>query len=297
MKANVYTSMMSLVLMAGMMLAAGTMTAQTMQGRTRPGVATTNGTTTRSNNNSSSRRPEVSAAPKSDNRNDHSRPSAGSSHSTDTRGKSGHSTGNTGGTTHVIPKPKVQVPSGSSHHSGHSTASVQRMDWSRPTPPPAREYRPVAHSYYRPVMPASYRPLYSAPAIDRILGLRFGSYYNSSLDYLYRKGYYIDGWYNGTIYLRDVNLLGSLWTDVMLGYDSYNRLEGAEFTFSTAYNDRTRYNSVYRSLCNTYGAPVNMARSGFEASVTWWGGNATGFVTLSYSLQGGRFYTTLNIGC
>ena len=282
--------------MAGMLMTGSELTAQTMQGRQRPSVASTNG-----NNNVGSRRPDVSGVGKNSGNAEGNRSGGGTM-----QGHSGGTTrgggtmqggGNThgsstahSGNTHAIPKPAVTIPGGNKN-------GDRKHDWSRPMAPPAREYRPVVHNAYRPVMPSAYRPMAGAPVIDRILGLRFGSYYSSGLDYLYTNGYHIDGWYGGTIYLRDVSMLGTLWTDVMLGYDNCNRLDNAQFFFSTAFSDRSRYNSVYRDLCYTYGTPVSQSRAGFEASVTWWGGSATGYITLAYYIDNGRFYTTLTVGC
>ncbi|MBR1803547.1 MAG: hypothetical protein IJ775_01390 [Muribaculaceae bacterium] len=170
--------------------------------------------------------------------------------------------------------------------------NYDRGNWSRPLPPPARPYRPAPLRYYRPVVPVHYRPYAGAPVIDRILGLRFGSLFDISLNYLYTNNYYIDGYDTNIIYLRDVRMLNLLWPDVMLSYDSYGALANAQFVISTGYADRSRYNRLYHDLCAVYGPPISVDSAG----ATWFGGNTTGYVTLSAVMNGARFYTTLSVG-
>lgn len=170
--------------------------------------------------------------------------------------------------------------------------NYDRGNWSRPLPPPARPYRPAPLRYYRPVVPVHYRPYAGAPVIDRILGLRFGSLFDISLNYLYTNNYYIDGYDTNIIYLRDVRMLNLLWPDVMLSYDSYGALANAQFVISTGYADRSRYNRLYHDLCAVYGPPISVDAAG----ATWFGGNTTGYVTLSAVMNGARFYTTLSVG-
>lgn len=164
-------------------------------------------------------------------------------------------------------------------------------NWGRPLPPPHRPYRPAPLRYYRPVVPVHYRPYYGAPVIDRILGLMFGTLYDMSLDYLYTNGYYIDGYQDNIIYLRDVRMLNLLWPDVMLCYDG-GRLANAQFVYATTYRDRARYNRIYHDLSAVYGPPISVE----SGMATWFGGNTTGYVTLSMGTDYGRYYTTLSIG-
>lgn len=175
----------------------------------------------------------------------------------------------------------------------HYSHNFSHGNWhSRPLPPPARPYRPAPLRYYRPVIPAHYRPYVGAPVIDRILGLTFGSLFDVSLNYLYSNGYYIDGYTADVVYLRDVRMLNLMWPDVMLSYDSYGGLANAQFVFSTGYADRSRYNRLYHDLCAVYGPPISVDSYG----ATWFGGNTTGYVTLTADFNGARFYTTLSVG-
>ena len=157
-------------------------------------------------------------------------------------------------------------------------------------------YRPLPLRYYRPVVPVHYRPLVGAPIIDRILGITFGTYMDVSLSHLYYNGYDIDGYDNGIVYLRNVGMLNLTWHDVMLNYDDYGRLVNAQFVYSQSYRDYSRYDRVYRDLCAVYGSPIAVNDNAFESAATWFGGNSTGYVTLSFGYQAGRYYTTLSVG-
>jgi len=167
----------------------------------------------------------------------------------------------------------------------------ERHIWDRPLPPPHRPHRPAPWVVFRPTIPAGWHPYVGAPTIDRILGLLFGTLYNVSLDYLYSNGYFIDGYADGVIFLRDVPMLNLYWPDAMLNYDN-NRLVNAQFVYYSSYYDMSRYNRVYRSLSRIYGAPV--FRDG--TTISWYGGNNTGFVTLSMYNDYGNYYTTMSIG-
>ena len=174
----------------------------------------------------------------------------------------------------------------------HHNYGNHSWSWSRPLPPPARPYRPAPLVWYRPVIPAGWHPYAGAPVIDRILGITFGTLFDASLDYLYYNGYEIDGYADHIIYLRNVPLVNYIWDDVMLSYDSYDRLVNAQFVFHATHSNRLRYERVYRNLCRVYGQPVARTSEG----ISWYGGNSTGWVTLSMHNNLGHYYTTLSIG-
>ena len=178
------------------------------------------------------------------------------------------------------------------HYRDQFSWNHSHHNWSRPLPPPVRHYRPAPIVWYRPVIPVGWHYYYNAPYIDRILGLTFGSLFDTSLDYLYYNGYEIDGYADNIIYLRNVRLLNLLWDDVMLCYDSHNQLVNAQFVFQTSYYDRHRYERVYNSLCRVYGTPF----TNDHGTLSWYGGNNTGWVTLSMNENLGHCYTTLSIG-
>jgi len=178
------------------------------------------------------------------------------------------------------------------HYHNEFSWNHTHHNWSRPLPPPARPYRPAPLVWYRPVIPTGWYPYASAPIIDRILGLNFGTLFDISLDYLYYNGYEIDGYADNIIYLRNVRLLNYLWDDVMLCYDSYNQLVNAQFVFQTSYYDRYRYERIYRSLCRVYGNPF----TNDHGALSWYGGKNTGWVTLAMHDNLGHYYTTLSIG-
>ena len=132
----------------------------------------------------------------------------------------------------------------------------------------------------------------SAPVITGILGLEFGTYLDASLNYLYYNGYNIDGYQDNVVYLRDVNLMGYSWPDVMLQYSDAGGLCYAEFATSSSYRDDYRFNSLYNSLCATYGSPINSGNGYFS----WYGGNQTGFINLNFAYDNGRYYTVMTFG-
>lgn len=146
--------------------------------------------------------------------------------------------------------------------------------------------------YYRPIIPTGYRYYVSAPIISGVLGLEFGTYLDASLNYLYYNGYDIDGYQDNVVYLRDVNMMGYSWPDVMLQYDSNGGMYYAEFVTSTSYQDDYRFRSLYNSLCNTFGTPINSGNGHFS----WYGRNGSGFVNLNTMYDGGRFFTVLTFG-
>ena len=167
-----------------------------------------------------------------------------------------------------------------------------RWSWHAPIAPPFRQWRPRIVWYYRPIIPTGYRYYVSAPIISGVLGLEFGTYLDASLNYLYYNGYDIDGYQDNVVYLRDVNMMGYSWPDVMLQYDSNGGMYYAEFVTSTSYQDDYRFRSLYNSLCNTFGTPINSGNGHFS----WYGRNGSGFVNLNTMYDGGRFFTVLTFG-
>ena len=144
------------------------------------------------------------------------------------------------------------------------------------------------------MIPVGWHPWHKAPVIRGILGLTFGTAYYASLDYLFDRGYEIDGYYDGIVYLRNIVEMRVTWPDVMLNYGTNNAFSSAEFHYSTSFDDLGRFNYVHRELCRIYGSPMsyNESRSGIQA--VWYGGNSIGYVTLEYSYMSGRYYTTLS---
>ena len=188
-------------------------------------------------------------------------------------------------------------PNGGNH--GHVTPP--RPGHNRPPmiAPPMRPHRPVAHRWSRPVPPPAWRPRPHAPSISAILGITFGTAFNISLDYLFGKGYIVDGYGDNRVYLRDVNQFNYYWPDATLYYGN-SGLTRSEFLYSTSYPDMMRYNSLYNSLTGTYGPPVNYVTSGASVTATWFAPNR-GYVTLQYAPQysiGGalRYFTTISFG-
>lgn len=198
------------------------------------------------------------------------------------------------------PNPGVNHWPGAIHHnptpSPKPSPSPIRHNWRTPTPPPVREYRPIGRAIPRPVVAPGYRPHAGVPIINTILGVTFGTLYYNSLDYLYNKGYEIDGYADNTVYLRNVRELSFSWPDATIYYDNYGQMNAAQFFYSTSYNGLNRFNSLYRELSLTYGAPVSSSISGLDRVITWYGGDMQGYVTLEYAHERGRYYTILSYG-
>ena len=175
----------------------------------------------------------------------------------------------------------------------HNHYRYNDWSWHSPVRPPHRPYRPSSLWYYRPIVPTGFRFYVSAPVISGVLGLEFGTPFGSSLNFLYYNGYEIDGYYDNIVYLRDVPMVGYVWPDVMLQYDN-NGLAFVQFTVSSPYDDRARFNRLYNDLCMSYGTPIR--RSGYNGYYSWYGGNGVGYVNLGLTYSGGRYYTSLSFG-
>ena len=169
--------------------------------------------------------------------------------------------------------------------------------WGHPCRPPYRPWRPTPWVVHRPVVPAGWVWCSSAPRIYRVLGIQFGTVFSVSINHLFTYGYNIDGYYDNVIYLRDVPMLNYSWPNVMLNYAPGGGLASAMFSNSFAFRDLAMYNRLYNTLCGTYGSPVDARTTPYEGTVSWWGGEGQGYVTLTYYTdQNGRFYTNLTIG-
>ena len=197
-------------------------------------------------------------------------------------------------------RPGIGRPNGPGHvhmpPSHHDVITHRPGSWHTPVAPPYRSFRPVCHHIFRPVPPPHYRPWHRAPVISGILGLTFGTAYYTSLDYLFNRGYEIDGYYDGVVYLRNIQELSCFWPDVMLNYGTGRTLSSAEFHYSTSYDDLGRFNRLYSDLCSRYGQPMRYIEDDEGIRSTWYGGNARGFVSLEYFYRSNRFYTTLSYG-
>lgn len=205
-------------------------------------------------------------------------------------GNNGIHNGHNGGVSHW---PGYRPPSGPAPVVRPGT---HRPNWSTPVPPPHRNYRPIGRPSPRPVPPHGYHPCHTAPVIHTILGITFGTLYNASLDYLYSKGYEIDGYADNTVYLRNVPEMGYTWPDATIYYDSYGRLASSQFIYSTSFSALGRYDRLYHTLSMTYGSPVSASWNGAHRETIWYGGDARGYVSLEYDYSGGRYYTILSYG-
>ena len=225
------------------------------------------------------------------NHNGNSKPGNNGNYNPGKPGNNGNHNGNhNGGVSHW---PGYRPPSGPAPVVRPGT---HRPNWSTPVPPPHRNYRPIGRPIPRPVPPHGYHPCHTAPVIHTILGITFGTLYNASLDYLYSKGYEIDGYADNTVYLRNVPEMGYTWPDATIYYDSYGRLASSQFIYSTSFSALGRYDRLYHTLSMTYGSPVSASWNGAHRETIWYGGDARGYVSLEYDYSGGRYYTILSYG-
>ena len=252
----------------------------------------------RNNNNKTNNRPSRpgngsnnSRPGNNGNHNGNSKPGNNGNYNPGKPGNNGNHNGNhNGGVSHW---PGYRPPSGPAPVVRPGT---HRPNWSTPVPPPHRNYRPIGRPIPRPVPPHGYHPCHTAPVIHTILGITFGTLYNASLDYLYSKGYEIDGYADNTVYLRNVPEMGYTWPDATIYYDSYGRLASSQFIYSTSFSALGRYDRLYHTLSMTYGSPVSASWNGAHRETIWYGGDARGYVSLEYDYSGGRYYTILSYG-
>ncbi len=172
------------------------------------------------------------------------------------------------------------------HHYGH----INR--------PPHRPYRPVP-CYHRPTPPVYYRPHCHISPLQAVLGVALGVAFDNSVNVFIGRNYYVDGYSDNYLYMRDVNAYNYNWPDVMLYYNN-GYLASSQFSYSSPNYDGYRYNNIYSQLYNAYGAPAIAQNITNGRRVTWWGYDNQ-YVTLefqsTYNYDGGvRYYTTLIIG-
>lgn len=158
--------------------------------------------------------------------------------------------------------------------------------------------RPKYHfGRWRPLPPPPPRPRnyyvynYSVPSISSILGITFGTLIDYGIRSLINAGYTVAGYQNNAIFLNNIPMLGLTWPQATVYYGN-NGMNGALFQYrSDRYNAGT-YDDVYYQLCRTYGDPLESRSNGTSRSATWWGGNNTGYITLSVSGQNNGYYNT-----
>ncbi len=180
---------------------------------------------------------------------------------------------------------------------GHGSHPAVRPGNYRPgvgRPPMHAGFRPGG-AWHRPVPPRGWRPGgRRVPAFRSILGINFGLSIGLSLQALQASNYIVDGYNGNEVYLTNVPMQGYYWPSATMYYNN-GGLVGSQFVYPSTGYDMARYNGVYNSLYNAYGAPV--VTNG--AQVTWFGGNNE-FITLNFMpvVSGGvsRFYTTLSFG-
>ena len=164
--------------------------------------------------------------------------------------------------------------------------------WRNPIRPSVRQWRPSTMWVYRPIVTININRYSSYPTIAGVLGLRWGTSFINSLNYLYYCGYEIDGFENNIVYLTDVELMDYAWDDVMLQFDGNDNLDYVEFAFWNYTYDTSRFYSLYHTLCSIYGSPVSYDNSMYS----WYGGDGIGYVNLGMQYGTDVCYTVLAFG-
>ena len=149
--------------------------------------------------------------------------------------------------------------------------------------------------------PPAFRPCPTAPMLTAVFGLPFGISINISIDNLRRDGYYIDGYNNNEVYLRNVYEMNYSWDDGVVIYDSSGRMQSARLYQSTYGYDSSRFDNLYSQICSQYGLPATQKYRNGEKTVTWYDRNGSHYVSLAYNhmtSDGGypRYYTILCYG-
>lgn len=127
-----------------------------------------------------------------------------------------------------------------------------------------------------------------------ILGVALGTAIGASLTALANNGYTVSSYGNDVVYLTNVPQMNYYWPDAALYYNN-GMLYGSQFTNATPYYDMSRFNSLYATFTSQYGMPVEYITRGGITRATWYGA-ANRFVTLTFGLNGGSYYTTLSFG-
>lgn len=192
---------------------------------------------------------------------------------------------------------------GHGNHFGPGSAGIAR--------PPKHNghYRPVApvHPYRytmrppRPVPPGHYRPYIGPRRMSlgqAVLAFTLGSAFNAALDFFFDNGYSVGGFGNDVIYLNNVSMCNYIWPETSLFYNN-GMLATQQYCYASPYNDRARFNAIYRDMCRAYGNPY-MRNLPSGLSATWMSGGGD-YITLeyqpTYSPAGVlNFFTTLTFG-
>lgn len=296
-------------LVAFAMVAAPVAEAQT---RGRAGYAERNGATT--SNNTPSSRPNNGGnnghgRPGGNNQGNH-RPGNNGQHRPGGNNQGNHRPGNQPGNNHRPPQGGNQWGNhGGNYRPGqpgrpghHRPGGDYRPGYHRPTPPPPPRrhhygYRhpvPFFGHYHRPVPPPAWHYRAGGPVFGTILGVALGTAISVSINSLINSGYTVSSYGDNVVYLQNVPQMNYTWPDAALYYNN-GVLYGSQFTYPTPYYDMSRYNNLYGIFTSQYGMPVQTTNQGGVMSASWFGaGNR--YVTLSFGLNGGAYYTTLSFG-
>lgn len=153
--------------------------------------------------------------------------------------------------------------------------------------------------WHRPTPPPLWRPVRRGPSFGTILGVALGTALYNSVNSLINAGYYVDGYQDGMVYLRDINQYNYFWPDATLRYDN-GVLIGSEYMYTTPGYDLARYSAIYNEMYGLYGVPAMSSGPGTGIlSATWFGPNQC-YITVEFRpvTMGGvmRYCTSVSQG-
>lgn len=214
----------------------------------------------------------------------------------------------------IKPNNPGHKPGGNKHHDSHGNSAPKpgvkpHNDYKHhdyhPPRPGGGHWGPPPHNDYRWTRPVPPPPPHhhvnpGVPVINTVFGLTFGTFIDYGINALVNFGYNVVGYVNNTIYMTNVMQFGYNWPDVQLYYND-GLLSSTIMQYWSYTPDQTRYNSLHRQLCTLYGSPIASSHNNGFKTVSWWGGNYTGYVTLEYGyghsdMGHAGYYTNLIIG-
>lgn len=152
----------------------------------------------------------------------------------------------------------------------------------RPAPPPHRPGRPPIVAWRPPVPPPAWRPGVRGPSFSTVLGVTLGTALANTVNALISAGYNVDGYQDGTVYLRGINSYNYYWPDATMRYNPAGALIGAEYLYTTQGYDLSRYTGLYNQMYGLYGIPAISSSPGSGTlSATWFGPNNC-YITVKY---------------
>lgn len=157
-----------------------------------------------------------------------------------------------------------------------------------------RHHVPFFGAFHRPVPPPRWHYSSGGPVFGTILGVALGTAIGASLTALANNGYTVSSYGNDVVYLTNVPQMNYYWPDAAMYYNN-GALYASQFTYASPYYDMSRFNNLYGTFTSQYGAPVEYLTQNGITRASWYGASNR-FVTLTFGLNSGSYYTTLSFG-